>query len=227
MSNSNSDEPRGIRNNNPGNIEERAGDRTRWQGERATDDDARFEEFETPEDGIRALAIVLLNYQRKHGLKTVREIIWRWAPPGENNSKVYASYVARRVGVEVDDPVDLTDYATMEKFVRAIVRHENGNGPLGIGEWYPDDVYHVGLRAAGVRRAQRRLVTTKTVVGSLTAGAGGVAALGEVVSESGQTVAAVSGSQGGFIAGIAAAFVILGAALAIYGRLQVRKTTGE
>jgi hypothetical protein len=52
--------PRGIRLNNPGNIKEAPGDKTQWQGERATDDDPVFEEFVSPEAGIRALARTLL-----------------------------------------------------------------------------------------------------------------------------------------------------------------------
>jgi len=70
--------PRGIRNNNPGNIE--WGER--WQGldELRPDRDPRFAQFISPEDGIRALAKTLQTYQKKHGISTIEGIISRLAP---------------------------------------------------------------------------------------------------------------------------------------------------
>lgn len=62
--------PRGIRNNNPGNI--RWGDD--WKGLVPKDQrtDKSFCQFTTPEYGIRAMIIILRNYQRKYGLDTVK-----------------------------------------------------------------------------------------------------------------------------------------------------------
>ena len=74
--------PRGLRNNNPGNI---VLSDIPWLGKIAGDDE-RFETFQTPEHGIRALSLNLLNYARKHGLETVQDIIPRWAPASENNT---------------------------------------------------------------------------------------------------------------------------------------------
>ena len=53
--------PRGIRNNNPGNIE--CG--SPWQGLRTQKErtDNRFAQFTDPVFGIRALACVLITYQ--------------------------------------------------------------------------------------------------------------------------------------------------------------------
>src|SRR5262245_58187606 len=96
---------RGERNNNPGNLREVDG--VHWVGERATDDDPAFEEFNTPEDGIRALAKTLLSYQRKHGLRTVTGIITRWAPSNENNTIAYIDAVARSMGVLSSADIDL------------------------------------------------------------------------------------------------------------------------
>lgn len=117
---------RGERNNNPGNIRESDGDGTHWKGERATDDDKSFEEFDTPEDGIRALAKVLLNYQRKHGLRTVSAIINRWAPTNENDTLAYVDAVAKSIGVLTLAELDLEDSSILFGLVKAIIRHENG-----------------------------------------------------------------------------------------------------
>ena len=117
---------RGERNNNPGNIREFKHDGTHWLGERATDDDPAFEEFDTPTYGIRALALVLINYQRKHGLRTLRQIIDRWAPPNENNTGAYLEHVCQEVGVGPDETISMLTSDTLSKVVRAIIKHENG-----------------------------------------------------------------------------------------------------
>src|SRR3569832_2780970 len=99
---------RGLRNNNPGNIRKTATD---WRGE-VVGSDSAFETFATPEAGIRALAVLLRNYQRKYGLRTVRAIITRYAPPSENNTESYVSAVAGRQEVGADKPKKQGDRAT-------------------------------------------------------------------------------------------------------------------
>ncbi|MGU5964852.1 structural protein [Klebsiella aerogenes] len=119
--------PRGIRNNNPGNI--RWGDD--WQGliPESQRTDKSFCQFKTPEYGIRAMIIILRNYQRKHGLNTVSGIIKRWAPPNENNTQAYINSVARTTGVDADKRIDTNDSRFMMKLVQAIIQHENGEQP--------------------------------------------------------------------------------------------------
>lgn len=119
--------PRGIRNNNPGNIDRTA---ERWQGMAADQSsDPRFVVFEAPVWGLRALAKVLLSYSRKYGLRTPEAIVGRWAPPTENDTGAYARQVAKALGVGVSDAVDLEDAGTLAVLVAAIVTHENGQLP--------------------------------------------------------------------------------------------------
>ncbi|HHA2511101.1 TPA: structural protein P5 [Stenotrophomonas maltophilia] len=119
--------PRGVRNNNPGNI-----DRTSmpWQGEdrsvAAIAREQRFCVFLTPQAGFRALAKTLLTYQRKHGLRTVKEIIGRWAPPAENDTSAYVQEVAKAVGVSPSEVIRLDNAVTLERLATAIAKHENG-----------------------------------------------------------------------------------------------------
>lgn len=127
--------PRGIRNNNPGNI--RWGDE--WQGLVISSlrTDPSFCQFYKPIHGIRALAKVLLNYRRRpgqpgvggQGIDTVQEIISRWAPPNENNTAAYIRAVAQSVGVASNAHIDLTDRTIMLNLVKAIISHENGMQP--------------------------------------------------------------------------------------------------
>src|SRR3569833_2152349 len=116
---------RGLRNNNPGNIRKTATD---WRGE-VVGSDSAFETFATPEAGIRALAVLLRNYQRKYGLRTVRAIITRYAPPSENNTESYVSAVARRLNVGADQAINLEDAVTLSALVQAVIKHEYGVQP--------------------------------------------------------------------------------------------------
>jgi hypothetical protein len=88
--------PRGIRNNNPLNIE--AGDFTKGQPG-FTGSDGRFAQFGSMDQGTAAANKLLDTYQNKYGLNTVGGIVNRWAPPGENDSRGYAASVAGRMGV--------------------------------------------------------------------------------------------------------------------------------
>jgi hypothetical protein len=112
---------RGERNNNPGNIRLSA---SNWQGKTSGSDTA-FETFESPEKGIRALAILLKNYARG-GCNTIRKIITRYAPASENNTAAYVQAVSMSVGIGPDAVLDFNDLDTLNGMVAAIIRHENG-----------------------------------------------------------------------------------------------------
>jgi hypothetical protein len=132
--------PRGIRNFNPGNIRH---SRTLWQGEADVQADDSFVTFKAPEWGLRAIAKILLTYQ-KSGLNTVRKIISRWAPPNENDTEAYVAAVAAAVGVKPDAVLNVSASNVMAALVKAIVRHENGLQP------YADAVVTEGLELAGI-----------------------------------------------------------------------------
>ena len=113
--------PRGIRNNNPGNIEDGAFAQS-LPGYRGSD--GRFAIFDSPQAGINAGG-ELLNRYAARGVVTPAQIINRWAPPSDGNpTQAYAQYVARRLGIGVNDPVPASRRA--EAF-QAINEFENGN----------------------------------------------------------------------------------------------------
>lgn len=131
--------PRGIRNNNPGNIRL---SEVRWQGQKDVQADTSFVEFSAPVWGLRALMRVLLTYHFKHGLDTVESIINRWAPPHENATDHYIYSVARHLKVQRRDRLDLTDRAVLTALCEAIIRHENGHPPAGYPPlWYAGALY--------------------------------------------------------------------------------------
>ena len=113
--------PRGIRNNNPLNIEDGAFAQSQ-PGYAGTD--GRFAKFETPDHGTAAANTLLDTYQAKHGLNSVAGIVNRWAPASDgNNVNAYATDVAGRLGVDPNAP--LTP-AQRPALIAAMSQHENG-----------------------------------------------------------------------------------------------------
>ncbi|EGR1699938.1 structural protein [Vibrio parahaemolyticus] len=97
---------RGIRINNPLNIRIASNP---WKGKVSPSRDTDFETFRAPEWGFRAGAILLRNYQLRHELYTLSEIINRFAPPHENHTGNYARFVAGQVSVGIDERIDLVN----------------------------------------------------------------------------------------------------------------------
>lgn len=122
--------PRGLRNNNPGNIE--FGDFARKRGAKGSD--GRFAKFDTPEDGINAMASLLRSYQGR-GRKTVRSMIARWAPEGENDSAAYANRVAAAMGISPDQPFSFSGNPDLAaKMIGAMIDVENGGNPFPVSD---------------------------------------------------------------------------------------------
>lgn len=114
--------PRGIRNNNPGNL--RHGEK--WQGMATEQTDKAFITFVSPEYGIRAMVKLFATYRDRYGLTSIRDIITRYAPATENNTEAYISAVAKEIGMAKDGNVGPDD---MPAFIAAVIRHENGQQP--------------------------------------------------------------------------------------------------
>jgi len=143
---------RGIRNNNPGNIDFNARnfERDPWVGEIGLEEHSspRFTTFDTPEHGIRALCKTLLTYHHKRKaadgsvIDTVQEVIDRWAPPSENNTDAYATHVRDLLDVDTGEEIDVDDPSTLMVLAESIIKHENSVQP------YPRDVIEAGAKMA-------------------------------------------------------------------------------
>lgn len=118
--------PRGLRNNNPGNI--RNNDSVNWKGEvdAAKKKDFSFEEFEDRASGYRALLLLLRNYNKLHGCRTIADYIRRYAPENENNTSGYITRVCKEMQVPTTYIPDPDDKSTMCAFAAAISQVENG-----------------------------------------------------------------------------------------------------
>lgn len=135
-------QPRGIRNNNPGNI--RWGEN--WQGldPKGKEKDKSFCIFIDAKWGLRALCRILMNYYRRYELSTIREIINRYAPPNENNTTSYIQNVCKSLDVKDDDKIDVLNSRTMAILMKAIIRMENGVQP------YSDAQIKAAIYEAGI-----------------------------------------------------------------------------
>lgn len=136
--------PRGIRNCNPGNI--RRGDP--WQGLAPVQNDPEFCQFVAAKWGIRALARLLIAYQDRHGLRTIRGIVSRFAPDKENDTAAYIAAVIAHASDDAltgpDEEIDLHRHPALAALVQAIIRQENGLQPYSRAE------IDEGLKLAGV-----------------------------------------------------------------------------
>ena len=123
--------PRGLRNNNPGNLESNA-----WTASLPgyEGSDGRFAVFDSAADGNAALDRNLLSYARQ-GVSTPRTIAAKWAPGSEaaNNPASYGASIASALGVGQNDKVDLSDPDTRAKIAKAITRVENGPAEVASG----------------------------------------------------------------------------------------------
>ena len=184
--------PRGIRLHNPGNI--RHGDP--WQGLAPEQPDPEFCSFIAPEWGIRALARNLITYQDRHGLRTIRGIINRWAPPSglrpdgtrySQETLAYAEHVSSLTGFHVDESLDIHQHSYCRPLVEAIIRHENGQQP------YPARVINRGLELAGIAPGHDpALDRPEGQGGAVLAGSAGAATLAGMIDQAAPALPVVS-----------------------------------
>ena len=122
-------QPRGLRNNNPLNIR-RSGDK--WQGLQDLQEDREFCQFSEMKYGWRAAFRLLCHtYYGKYKLRTIRDIIFRWAPPKENNTTAYIRHVSDYTGIwpdkVLDDPKTHPVQWLMIGFAMAVMENGTAN----------------------------------------------------------------------------------------------------
>jgi hypothetical protein len=133
-------DPRGIRNNNPGNLN--------YVGQAGATKEGgpngRFAVFQSAEAGLRALADQLRRYGTR-GINSVRAIISKFAPASENNTQAYIGSVSKGLGIGADSALDLNDPRVLQGLMGAIIKVENGKNPYSAEQIAAAS----GVRAAG------------------------------------------------------------------------------
>lgn len=137
---------RSVRNNNPGNL--RIG--IAWDGlcPRASMTAAQLAEtdfcvFVSPAWGFRALA-VNMRTAWSTGLRSVRELIFHYAPANENPTEAYIQAVCKMMQVASFLPLNLDNAAQLESLCKAVATVEAGGWD---GFWKDDDL-NTGINLA-------------------------------------------------------------------------------
>lgn len=198
---------RGERNNNPGNIEHNP--RNKWLGLADPPSDGRFCRFVEMRYGVRALALLLMAYYDRYELRTVRGIIERFAPKGENPTSRYADFVARALGVTVDDKLSLHSADTMFALVKAIIRFENGRDVCSDAQIWE------GLQLAGFRPPPPTVIeVARTDTGKGAVAAAGIVAAAASIAEAARPIIEVAAPWGAYGAIVVATIVAVAAVFA-------------
>ena len=122
--------PRGVRNNNPGNIRITG---IKWQNELPLSEntDKTFEQFYSYIDGVVALMKDIRTKIAKY--KTIGAILVVYAPPSENKTEAYIQSVSKKTGIARDSPLQPTE-TVIKELAKAIIEVENG------GKYYTDSI---------------------------------------------------------------------------------------
>ncbi len=135
--------PRGIRNNNPLNIR-RGG--SAWVGLKKRQTDKDFCQFVTIDYGYRAAFKLMQTYFEKYGVRSMADLIGRWAPPAENRTAEYVAtvlYDIGRQGYDYDSrqplPTPARDKSLWCAIARAMLRQECG-AAAAASPYAPDDI---------------------------------------------------------------------------------------
>lgn len=170
--------PRGMRNNNPGNIK-RQTPPTPWQGVADDQPDPLFVKFKDVTWGIRAMARVLISYQDIHSICTIEKIINRYAPPTDANpTDSYIAFVSQKSGFSPRVLLDLHNYADIKPVIKAMVEFEQGY------EAVEDAQIDKGLVLAGIEPPAKGLKGSRTIKGAQLATVGiGLTTAQEVLTE--------------------------------------------
>lgn len=143
--------PRGIRNNNPGNIDFRG-----QAGATLERPGGRFARFETAYDGLKALARQLMRYfegkTTGKPLNTLNDIISTWAPRNENNTGAYIAQLSKMMGVSPDAILNPNDPQVMSSLMNGITYHENGRNP------YPGELVRMAAVGGSSHSIQQETV---------------------------------------------------------------------
>lgn len=116
--------PRGIRNNNPGNLNYAGQAGATLEG----GEGGRFAVFESMQHGVAALYKQLQLYF-KRGINTLSSIVKTYAPASDNNNvDAYISALTKATGKGANEVLDSGDTATIARLMKGIVDHENGKG---------------------------------------------------------------------------------------------------
>ncbi|ECL5250611.1 hypothetical protein IR455_002638 [Salmonella enterica subsp. enterica serovar Anatum] len=113
--------------NNPANLRYAAGYET------ASTRNGKFAVFPSLDEGVLAAAKQLQIYGTK-GINNIHDIISKWAPSNENNTKAYIGHVVNSTGRSEFEKLNLNDTRTLAKLITAMSVKEGAGSRLSEGK---------------------------------------------------------------------------------------------
>ena len=134
--------PRGLRNNNPGNI--RYSSANDWRGKvpysqnsdyncTSGKEEKAFEQFSEYKYGVRAMVVLIKNYIIR-GNDSIRSLVSKYAPSTENDTLGYIDFVSEKTGIGVDEKLSTTK-RTIKKIVLAMAQKESGSNAISSSQF--------------------------------------------------------------------------------------------
>ncbi len=165
--------PRGIRNNNPGNLNY-VGQNGAALENHAT---PRFARFNSAFEGFAALGKQIKTYYNGTSkaagyqkLQSVEAIISRFAPASENNTQGYINKLSKMLGVGRGDSLNIHDPQVLATLMNGITQIENGKNPyapemvlkaaqstVGASGGTSNPVFNISVQGGGDPRETARL----------------------------------------------------------------------
>ncbi|WP_447881059.1 hypothetical protein [Serratia fonticola] len=137
--------PRGIRNNNPGNLNYAGQAGATKEG----GPNGRFAVFGSMTEGVAALYKQLQLYFQR-GTNTIESIVKKYAPASDgNNVMAYINQLVKATGKGAGEMLNSADMPTIFNLMKGIINHENGKG-------YVSDNDIMGGIQVGARAAMQR-----------------------------------------------------------------------
>lgn len=154
---------RGIRNNNPGNLE--------YKGQPGASAEvlpdgrkSRFARYSTQAEGLYGMASQLQrniaglnkNATGPDGkpagkMNTLSKLMYSYAPPNENDTNRYIAFVAKETGLGPQDIIDARDPKVMAALMRAMIIKENGSCPYSAAQLTEAVTRSIGYADRGFR----------------------------------------------------------------------------
>lgn len=207
----------GFKLNNPGHIER---GNSKWQGLAPVQAHPRFATFIDAVYGIRAMAVTLITYQDKYGIRTILDAIKRYAPTKDGNPTAgYAQFVAKSAGLATGGIIDFHDYRYMRGIIEAMIRFELAGQP------YTAAQIDKGLALAGIEPPKRSLAKSGTVNAATVGAAASTTAIVSGAVAQLEPALPIVQQVGWMVRDMGPAFLVIGgvALLGLFGYIAYRR----
>lgn len=216
---------RGIRNNNPLNIEHV--ESNKWLGLLDPPSDGRFCRFVSADYGVRAAALLLMKYQDSYGINTLAGIIEKWAPAHENNVSTYLASVSKETGFAYNAPLNLHDRAVVKPIIAAMARVETGSkiSPPALNKGLALAGFAADVEIKSVMATPTMIAATVTAAPAAVVGTMSII---DAIIDNAEVIPGVVTTLGGPAAGGIALGVVTALTWGwnLYRRLRTRQETG-